>query len=325
MCRHGDGTKYYVTTRNIITQHNLSTAYDIDTVTSTQTFDTNVIDPGTNLKIDLITAIDITDDGTKVIVLAGAVRNASNVNVQDDALRSYTLSTPDDITTASMDAASFLVGSLVGGTFPDPTAMCCDGTAQNIYFMGFTGSTDSPLRKLLLGTPGDLSTAVLNESFTLPNTGSTYQSLEISSDGSFLYAGTSNVYKYELSTPNSLASQTLLGQFNPSGVTNPQGMAISADQNTLVLCDNNDSEEYDVTVTTLSPNPDSFRLGYATADAPANTDFVALLDTKGEVPYVGAVVGDTLTSSGAALVLNGLGELIGVCIKDDTIQILGDD
>lgn len=318
---NSDGTKYIHITNFEIIQHNLATPYDIGSVTSSQSFNTNVNDPTLNLRVNGLKGLGMTSDGTKIFVLADNVINSSNIGVQDDVIRSYTLSVPGDVTSATLDAQSFLVGGLIGGTFPDPGGFVMDETASNMYLIGFTGSASGAIRRIQLSTPGDLSTASNTESLTPPNTTLSYRSLHISEDGTRFYLGGSTLYKYEMTTPFSLSGMNIVGQINPS---TPDGIAISPDQSIMVLAAGNTSAEYDSSETTLAPNPESFRIGFASDASAADTDFVALLDTKGTIPYPGALVGDFLTESGSFVQLNGLGSVVGYCVRDDFIEIIGE-
>jgi len=167
-----DGTKMYLvgTNSDLVLQYSLSTPWDV----STASYD--------NVSISAPGALGLyfKDDGTKMYTI-GFVANFTGV-------RSFSLSTGFDLSTATDDLSTYSSIAVTGGN-PFSVALNPDGTKMYILGAGYNES----IYRYSLSTAFDVSTATYdNESISLSNELHLMYYMEISRDGTKIYVvGTS--------------------------------------------------------------------------------------------------------------------------------------
>ena len=196
-----DGTRFYSlgTNTDDIFQYDMSTPFDITTAsfTSGQNIDLSA-------QVSTVRDIKFSTDGTKLYAL----------NASTDVVFQYNLSTAWDVTTAtySNNSLSLVVVST--------TAYCSFFKSDGTKFY-FGSSSDRVLYQYTLSTAWDISTATYDSvSFDVSSQISSLAAFSISPSGTELYAvdntGTSNIYKYTLSTGWSLSTASYSGVSNTS-------------------------------------------------------------------------------------------------------------
>ena len=264
-----DGTKMFVVgkTQDRIFEFDLSTAFDI----STATISSNEYDHGS--EDDDATDIKFNSDGTKLF-LAGA---------GDEEINEYNLSTAYDVSTSVHQNTYF------NGDGLEFVAIAFNTNGTKLFIYDQTGS-DS-IKQYSLGSPFDLSNAVLQEQYTgtssktLAKINGNPQGLAFSSDGTKMYVtgkSTDKIKEFTISTPFDLSSNVTLesGGYDLSDeIDEPSGIAFSDDGSKLFVLDskndaaNRDVSEYDLTC------------GFGVVkciDPTANKDDVASIETQSE-------------------------------------------
>ncbi len=263
-----DGTKMFVVgmSQNKIFEFDLSTAFDISTATK-----------NSNEYLHLSEQIDAKDikfnsDGTKLF-LAGT---------DDQEINEYNLSTAYDVSTSTHQNVYF------NGDGLDFVAIAFNTNGTKLFIYDATGN-DS-IKQYSLGSPFDLSNAVLQKEYTgtssktLRQINGTPQGFAFSSDGTKMYVtgtGTQKIKEFTLSTPYDLSNVTLESSgYDLSGqIEEPSGIAFSADGLKLFILDfknnaaNRDVNEYDLTC--------GFGV-ISCIDPTANKDDVASIETQSE-------------------------------------------
>ena len=236
-----DGTKMFVVgkTQDRIFEFDLSTAFDI----STATISSNEYNHGS--EDDDATDIKFNSDGTKLF-LAGAGDQEINV---------YNLSTAYDVSTSVHQNTYF------NGDGLEFVAIAFDTNGTKLFIYDGTG-TDS-IKQYSLGSPFDLSNAVLQKEYTgtssktLAKINGQPQGFAFSADGTKMYItgkSTDKIKEFTLSTPFDLSNVTLGGGYDLSDeIDEPSGIAFSDDGSKLFVLDskndaaNRDVSEYDLT------------------------------------------------------------------------------
>ena len=236
-----DGTKMFVVgmSQNKIFEFDLSTAFDISTATK-----------NSNEYLHLSEQIDAKDikfnsDGTKLF-LAGT---------DDQEINEYNLSTAYNVSTSVHQNTYF------NGDGLEFIAIAFDTNGTKLFIYDGTG-TDS-IKQYSLGSPFDLSNAVLQKEYTgtnnktLAKINGNPQGLAFSSDGTKMFVTGKSVDKikeFTLSTPFDLSNVTLGGGYDLSDeIDEPSGIAFSDDGSKLFVLDskndpaNRDVSEYDLT------------------------------------------------------------------------------
>ncbi len=263
-----DGTKMFVVgkTQERIFEFDLSTAFDI----STATISSNEYNHG--LEDDDATDIKFNSDGT-TLFLAGAGDQEINV---------YNLSTAYDVSTSVHQNTYF------NGDGLDFVAIAFNTNGTKLFIYDKTG--DDSIKQYSLGSPFDLSNAVLQKEYTgtssktLVTINKNPQGFAFSSDGSKMYVtgkGNKKIKEFTLSTPFDLSNVKLeSGNYDLSDeIDEPSGIAFSDDGLKLFVLDsknnpaNRDVSEYDLTC------------GFGVVkciDPTANKDDVASIETQSE-------------------------------------------
>ena len=236
-----DGTKMFVVgmTQDRIFEFDLSTAFDI----STATISSNEYDHSSE-NTDA-TDIKFNSDGTKLF-LAGT---------SGQEINEYNLSTAYDVSTSVHQNTYF------NGDGLEFVAIAFNTNGTKLFIYDKTG--DDSIKQYSLGSPFDLSNAVLQKEYTgtssktLVTINKNPQGFAFSSDGSKMYItgkGNQKIKEFTLSTPFDLSNVTLGGGYDLSDEINePSGIAFSADGLKLFILDsknhvdNRDVSEYDLT------------------------------------------------------------------------------
>lgn len=203
-----DGTKYYVTgvsTRRI-QQFNLSTAWDVSTITYFGNFN-----PGdTSTSLNYADALSISPDGLRFF---RGVYNGTSAPTGETFVQ-YPL-TPQ-LTVTSQDTA------------PRGLFFKSDGT--KVYVVG---QTNDKVYEYDISTAWDLNTASYSQDFSVAAYETGPQGLFLSSDGTNMYiVGTlaDNVTQYSLSTAWNISTASYVQQFYVgSQEANPYGLSFSPD------------------------------------------------------------------------------------------------
>ena len=206
-----DGTKLYIidVTPDIIYQYTMSTAFEITTATyDSISLDVTFIDNSPR-------AIVFKPDGTKMFILGTG----------GDRVDEFALSTPWDISTASLTVTSDSVGAQEGNAMGMHFAK--DG--KTFYI---TGTSSDRVDAFGLETAWDVTNIKPKLGYVLLTTTNT-QAVEISPDGTNMYVcgtNTDAVYQYELSDPHNVYSGTFVRSLSVSiyGL-NPNGIRFKPD------------------------------------------------------------------------------------------------
>jgi len=185
-----DGTKMFTVSSNddLMHEYDLSTAWDVSTATQNVSSDLDVSTQGATSLFSLA----FKSDGTKCY----ACDNGTS------SIYQYTLSTAWDLSTASFDS-SLSVNS--NGRYPHGFVLKTDGTSFYVL-----GTNVGSVYQYDMSTAYDISTAsYASKSLTLTTA---YEDIEISSDGTTLYAllsgGVDTVNQYTLSTAWDISTAT---------------------------------------------------------------------------------------------------------------------
>lgn len=202
-----DGLTFYTTgdQLNVVQQFDLTTAWDLSTVSFTQTISVNAQETEP-------TGLFFKGDGTKMFVLGNA---GNDVN-------EYDLSTAWDISTAS-----YSQNFSVGGQDSRPEDLFFKDDGLKMYVAGDTNNT---VFEYNLSTAWDLSTAsYANKSLAIGGQQSLIKGLHFKSDGTRMYiTGSSgdNIDEYTLSTAwdTSSGSYTATYDYPRVSFSEPQGL-----------------------------------------------------------------------------------------------------
>ena len=200
---NSDGTKIFsiqstVSTTDIIIQHNLSTPYDVTTISNS----------GVTLDISgkesLPTDLDFSSDGLKLFI----------TGYNSDSIHEYHMVDAWDISTASFYQTKNI--SAISAT----NRICTFANSGSIVYLGTESGGDSNVYKCNLSTPYDISTLTYGGiTFNFNAGDSRVWSFDISPDGKFaLVCGTGEdaVAQFNLSTPFDITSASLHGMFTAS-------------------------------------------------------------------------------------------------------------
>jgi len=269
-----DGTKLYVAGRseNAVYQYDLTTAWDI----STASYASKSLDHST--EADAARGISISQDGTKFYF----------VSLSTDAIYQYTLSTANDISTASYDSKSLSTSSVDAS----PQGLFVSPDGKLVFICG-----SQQVHRFSLSTAFDISTGSFDTGQEI-NTGTEDTSptgLYFKSDGSKMYVvgDTGNsVYQYSTGTATTLdlstgnyfshtpSVNTLFAFNNPPASGTAAGFA-------LALTGANAAETYDI----ANASYDSVSFSVATQD---NNPQAIFFKSDGTAAYVAGNFNDTI-------------------------------
>jgi DNA-binding beta-propeller fold protein YncE len=227
-----DGTKVYVAgaTNNTIYQYTLSTAWDV----STLSYDNKSLNvSGWD---SVLTCVFLKSDGTKLYF--GGDTN--------DRIRSYTLKTAWDISTAY-----YQLNSNPQESTPWGLDFSSDGTKAYIV-----GSGSDAIYQYTLDTPWDTNTAFYSgKSFSVLSQDTTAVGVKFSSDGTkaFIIGDTNNaVYQYTLSTAWDISTASYASKSLGIGTQDilPTDLAFSSDGTKLYMVGDTNNTIYQYTLST---------------------------------------------------------------------------
>jgi len=282
-----DGTKMYIldyTTKRVY-QHNLSTAWDLSTASTTANTSYLVSsqsgDPyGLRFK----------SDGSKMYI----------VDVGTSAAYQYSLSTAWDVSSASYDSVSFSFSAQEIGAWgiefsPDGATMLMVGYAQDAVF------------QYSLSTPWDLSTAsYTGSSLSLSAQDGSNIGMRFSGSGNSLFVSGYNndaVYEYSLISPFSIAGASYSGTSLSltTVAADPRGIVFKDDGLKLYVLNISNDTIYQYTTGSSAPAtftyPASVDWPSGTApDAPAvgETDVLVFYTEDGGTTYYGFQAGGAM-------------------------------
>ena len=184
------GNKLYIIRDGIgvVYQYNMTTAYDISTASyASKSYNAGAQD-------SFSSGLAFNNDGTKLYTLGRDVA---------DAVYQHTLSTAWDVSTATYDSVSFIVGSQTGLPF----GVIFNGDGTKMYITGFDNDS---VYQYALSSAFDLSTAsYASKSLSVSSQDGSPRSLALNADGTKLFingADNDAVFQYNLSTPYDLAT-----------------------------------------------------------------------------------------------------------------------
>ncbi len=188
-----DGTRMFVAGYNMDTvySYTLSTPWDVTTaVYDNKSFSILAQD-------QWVEKVSFKTDGTKMYMLGS----------ENDAVFSYTLGTPWDVTTASYDSSSFSIAQDVS---PFGMHITEDGTRMYI-----SGDSNNRIYSYTLGTPWVISSATYDsKSFLISGQESAVQDVHLKDDGTKMYVvgtGSNTIFPYTLGTPWDITTATYDG------------------------------------------------------------------------------------------------------------------
>lgn len=206
-----DGSKMYIvgTTGDDVNEYNLSTDWDVDTASFSQTFSVAAEDTAPF-------SIAFKSDGSKMYILG---------NTGDD-VNEYDLSTAWDVSTASY-SQNFSVSSQ--DDTPRGLTFKTDGTKMYVV-----GNQYSRVNEYDLSTAWDISTASYNQFFSVGVTDNGPRKAVFKTDGTRMFLlgrSTDKIYQYNLSTAWDISTATLTTDMFPIRVygDSAQGMDFKPD------------------------------------------------------------------------------------------------
>ena len=206
-----DGTEMYVLgeANDYIVQYSLSTAWDITSAASPQTF-------SVSSQETVPTGLFFKPDGTKMYV----------IGVIGDNVNEYDLSTAWDISTAS-----YLQNFSISAQETAPQALWFKGDGAKMYV---TGAAGDDVNEYDLSTAWDVSSASYVQNFSIASQETVPRALAFNPDGTKMFvmgSGTDAVYEYPLSIAwdVSTASYSSVSFSVASQETNPCGLFFKSD------------------------------------------------------------------------------------------------
>lgn len=178
-----DGLKAYIlgfVSNGEVSEYNLSTAWDISTLSFVATYDVSAQDGSSE-------AIWFRNDGSLMYMIGG----------NGDRVYQYQLSTPWDITTAN-NTATFSIGSKDN----TPRGLAFDSYGSNMYFVG---SQNDSIYQYSLSSPWDITSGVFVRSFSLASQTNSPDGVFFKPDGMKFYiapgGSSSKIFEYSMTTP----------------------------------------------------------------------------------------------------------------------------
>jgi len=277
-----DGTKVYITDNgpDEINEYNLTTAWDLSTLSYVQNFDVSTQESNTS-------GTYFKPDGTKMYVTGAA----------SDGVYEYDLSTAWDISTATHNQ-TLSIGSQ-------------ESTPRAIYFkpdgtkMFITGQTGDEINEYSLSTAWDISTATHSNAQSISSEETSPQGLFLSPNGDKLYVvGVVNndVFQYTLTTAWDTSTMSYDGvSFDLSSQeVNPTGLSFKSDGSKMYITGlTNTIYQYSTQATSTATftYPSSVKFPSGTAPAgPAidETDVLVFYTDDGGTTYQGFRAGNAM-------------------------------
>jgi hypothetical protein len=218
-----DGTKMYIlgSGADEVNEYALSTPWSPSTAVFTDNFDVTSEDTGP-------TGLYIREDGLKFWIVGN----------QNDTIYQYSMTSAWDLTTASYDNVSLIIGSsnsIDGFTQQiNPTGLYFKYDGSVLYLIGSNGDF---IYQFDLSTSWDITTASYSGNSTgrldLNPPDASPQDIHINSSGTLVYfvgAGLDNFYIYKLSTPWNIVTGTELDRVDLGSPSTPSSVYVSPDE-----------------------------------------------------------------------------------------------
>lgn len=229
----GDGTKVYVvgSDRELITEWDFSTAWDISTITFTPP-SSNIY--STDPEVSRINGMAFKPDGTKMYL----------VDATPDDISEYNLSTAWDISTASYVQAFDVTAEEDN---PAGLAFKPDGTKMYV-----TGTNGDNVNEYNLSTAWDVSTASYSQSFSVATEEGAPNGLTFKPDGTKMYVigiiG-DDVNEYDLSTAWDVSTASYVQNFGVQD-TQPRDVHFKPDGTKMYTTGSTDNRIYEYDLST---------------------------------------------------------------------------
>jgi len=197
-----DGTKMFLSTASTLNQYTLSTAWDITTAGTVTSF-TNTWDTAT-------LGMFISPDGTKLVTCGqtAVVNSGLGIAASEDRAYYLTLSTPWDITTATLvSSLRFGIGDAglpAAETAPAGITFNSDGTIMYVI-----GSIGDYIYQYTVSTAYNVSTATYSKQLSISSVETGGTGIRFNTDGTRVYiTGTTgdSIYEYRLTTAWDIAT-----------------------------------------------------------------------------------------------------------------------
>jgi sugar lactone lactonase YvrE len=271
MTFNNDGSKMYIVDNSGdgVREYEMSSAYSLSTASYARFFSTSAQETTPN-------SIAFNSDGSKMFI----------VGTTGDDVGEYALSTAFNVATASF-TQNFSVATQ--DTSPFGIAFNTDGTKM---FISADGSNS--ILEYGLSTGFDISTASYSQNFSVTDTNP--RDIQFASSGTVMFllgAGSDKVYKYSLSTAFDISTASLGESFSVnSQAANPQGMAISADGETMFISDDSSDSVYQYSTVLYTNQMDKTQL-----DAVTDPNHIALSNDFDLAIVFNMTSGSTVPSS----------------------------
>lgn len=259
------------------------------------------------------TGVSFKTDGTKMYVVQSTIR-------------SYSLSTAWDVSTATYDNVSFTLGATAQDVVWKP-----DGT---IFYICIFGDYPNTIKQYACSTAWDISTASLTTTKGLVLTGGdSPRSMFFRDDGLKMYIGTSDGYLHDctVGTAWSVSTATVSSNFQVGEAM--YGISFKSDGTKLIIVNNDIVKEYTMssawtisgltdTNVTLGLNLDAQDFGYTGLFVKTDGDAFYITNTDSDKVYQFSMSGprtaNILTASGNAQVSTAQGVFGASALFDGT-------
>jgi lambda family phage minor tail protein L len=257
-----DGTKVFVIgstsgggSNDFVFEYSLSTPWDVSTATYIKSFSVSARD-------SIPKALHFKSDGLKMYVLG-----VSSLSVHE-----YNLSSAWDISTAS-----YLQSLNVSSIDNFITSLFFKTDGLKMYITG-AGTSDA-VHEYNLSNAWDISTAILNTSFSVSAQGLGPEGLFIKSDGTKMYISDTvqeKVFEYTLNTPWSVSSAEYVQNLNVvSRTPNPYGVFFRDNMYSMYLLGDFSLDQYNLDDAVDVYSSDIYRVGdVVTSNTSSNTTTV---------------------------------------------------
>ena len=247
---NNDGTKMYTTLydntgagqqQDAVYEYVLTTAYDISTATlnNTLVIHDTTIDGNGNAMIP--TQVVFNNDGTKMFI-------ANHSNNNDDYINYFDLSTPFDISTATIDNRLSLDSTGADEKRLNSVAFNNDGT--RLFAAGVNNILEDRIHEFTLDTPYDLSSGVTHVNTEDMSSYHDYiDGVTFKDDGTKMYtidSETEQISQFKLTTPYDVSTLSLEGTFDVSSYDiAPREVAFSNDGSKMFFIGDTNDKVYE--------------------------------------------------------------------------------
>ena len=228
-----DGEKLYVVggAGNNIYEYDLSTPWDISTLSSVQNINTGLDTKGVFFKPDglLFYIVDATTDAVYAYAISGGFSVATeeltpeSVFFKDDGTKMYVLgSSGDDVNEYDLStawdilSASYLQAFSIAGQETAPSGLFFGNSGSNMYVIGRAGDD---INEYSLSSAWDVSSASFVRTFSVAAKDTNPSGLFFKSDGTKMYVAgytSDSVHEYDLSTAWNISTASFLQSFSVS-------------------------------------------------------------------------------------------------------------